>query len=158
MNDRSTDHTNTPRIAFVRARWHAAIVDRAYDGFVEEINGSGGGTVDVFDVPGALEIPLHAKTLAAAGRHDAVIGCALVVDGGIYRHEFVAAAVLDGLMAVQLSTDVPVLSLVLTPHAFHETEEHHRFFSEHFVLKGCEAAQACLATLAARRDLLLGSA
>lgn len=153
MNDRSP-HTDTSRIAFVRARWHADIVDRAYDGFVEEIERSGGGTVDVFDVPGALEIPLHAKTLAVAGRHDAVIGCALVVDGGIYRHEFVATAVLDGLMAVQLSTDVPVLSLVLTPHAFQETEEHRRFFGEHFVDKGREAARACMATLAARRRLV----
>ena len=154
MNDRS--HTAAPRIAFVRARWHAAIVDRAYDGFVGEIDRSGGGAVDVFDVPGALEIPLHVKTLAAAGRHVAVIGCALVVDGGIYRHEFVAAAVLDGLMAVQLSTDIPVLSLVLTPHAFHGTEEHHRFFADHFVGKGREVAQACLATLAARRELIAG--
>jgi len=152
MNDRS--HTATPRIAFVRARWHASIVDRAYDGFVDEIGAA--GVVDVYDVPGALEIPLHVKTLAQAGQHDAIVGCALVVDGGIYRHEFVAAAVLDGLMSVQLSTDVPVFSLVLTPHAFHETEEHHRFFAEHFVGKGREVALACLATLAARRDLLAG--
>ena len=152
MNDRS--HTATPRIAFVRARWHASIVDRAYDGFVDEIGAA--GVVDVYDVPGALEIPLHVKTLAQAGQHDAIVGCALVVDGGIYRHEFVAAAVLDGLMSVQLSTDVPVFSLVLTPHAFHETEEHHRFFAEHFVGKGREVAQACLATLAARRELVAG--
>ena len=152
MNDRS--HTATPRIAFVRARWHATIVDRAYDGFVDEIGSA--GVVDVYDVPGALEIPLHVKTLAQAGQHDAIVGCALVVDGGIYRHEFVAAAVLDGLMSVQLSTDVPVFSLVLTPHAFHETEEHHRFFAEHFVGKGREVAQACLATLAARRELVAG--
>lgn len=153
MSDRSTD-ISTPRIAFVRARWHAAIVDRAHDGFVDEIERSGGGTVDVFDVPGALEIPLHAQTIAAARRHDAVVACALVVDGGIYRHEFVASAVLDGLMAVQLSTDVPVLSLVLTPHAFHETEEHHRFFGDHFVTKGREAAQTCRAILASRGELL----
>ncbi|KRC63807.1 riboflavin synthase subunit beta [Aeromicrobium sp. Root236] len=152
MNDRS--HTAAPRIAFVRARWHAAIVDRAYDGFVDEI--AAAGQVDVYDVPGALEIPLHVKTLAQAGQHDAIVGCALVVDGGIYRHEFVAAAVLDGLMSVQLSTEVPVFSLVLTPHAFHETEEHHRFFAEHFVGKGREVAQACLATLAARRELVAG--
>lgn len=152
MNDRS--HTTAPRIAFVRARWHASIVDRAYDGFVDEIGT--GGNVDVYDVPGALEIPLHGKTLAMAGQHDAIIGCALVVDGGIYRHEFVAAAVLDGLMSVQLSTDVPVFSLVLTPQAFHGTEEHHRFFAGHFIGKGREAAQACLSTLAARRELVAG--
>lgn len=155
MSDRSTTITS-PRIAFIRARWHAAIVDRAHDGFVDEIEGSGSGVVDVYDVPGALEIPLHAKTLALAGHHDAIVACALVVDGGIYRHEFVAAAVLDGLMTAQLSTDVPILSLVLTPHAFHETEEHHRFFGDHFVTKGREAAQSCRAILTARGDVLAG--
>lgn len=150
------DHTSTsPTIAVVRARWHADIVDQAVDSFIAEIAAQTdrGGTVDVFDLPGALEIPLHAKTLARSGRYDAIVACALVVDGGIYRHEFVAGAVLDGLMAVQLETDVPVFSLVLTPHLFHEGEEHRRFFFEHFVVKGREGANACLQTLAARASL-----
>lgn len=71
----------------------------------------------------------------------------LVVDGGIYRHEFVATAVIDGLMRVQLDTDVPVFSVVLTPHHFHEHDEHVRYFAEHFVKKGAEAANAVAATL-----------
>ena len=57
--------------------------------------------------PGAFEIPLHAKRLATSGRYAAVVGAGLVVDGGIYRHEFVADAVVNGLMRVQLDTDVP---------------------------------------------------
>ncbi|MCW3039304.1 MAG: Riboflavin synthase [Solirubrobacterales bacterium] len=142
------------RIAFVRARWHAEIVDRAKDSFTDEIAGltDGAASVDVFDLPGALEIPLHAKALARTGRYDAIVACALVVDGGIYRHDFVAGAVLDGLMAVQLETEVPVFSLVLTPHLF-QGEEHRRFFLDHFVLKGREAAGACVQTLAARAEL-----
>jgi 6,7-dimethyl-8-ribityllumazine synthase len=147
--------TISPRVAFVRARWHADIVDQAKDSFVAEIGRltDGAATVDVFDVPGALEIPLHAKTLAGTGRYDAIVGCALVVDGGIYRHEFVAGAVLDGLVAVGLETEIPVFSLVLTPHQFHEAEEHRRFFHEHFLVKGREAANACVQTLAARAAL-----
>lgn len=150
-----SDPTSRPRIAFVRAGWHADIVDRAQQSFVAAIGDltGGGGTVDVFGVPGALEIPLHAQTLSRSGRYDAVVGCALVVDGGIYRHEFVAGAVLDGLMAVQLATEVPFFSLVLTPHHFHDGEEHRQFFSDHFVLKGREAANACVQTLAARAAL-----
>lgn len=101
---------------------------------------------------------LHAQSVgvswAETGRYDAIVGCALVADGGIYRHDFVAGTVLDALMAVQLAADVPVFSLVLMPHAFHESEEHHRFFSEHFVQKGREAATACLQTLEAREQLL----
>jgi 6,7-dimethyl-8-ribityllumazine synthase len=144
-----------PRVAFIRARWHADIVDRAVESFDAELGRltDGGASVDVVDVPGALEIPLHAKALARSGRYDALVGCALVVDGGIYRHDFVASTVLDGLMAVQLETEIPFFSLVLTPHHFHEAEEHHRFFFDHFVVKGREAANACVQTLAARAAL-----
>ena len=78
---------------------------------------------------------------------------AFVVNGGIYRHEFVAQAVLDGMMSVQLATGVPVLSAVLTPHNFHDSAEHHRFFFDHFRVKGREAAGACVEILKAR-DLI----
>ena len=101
-------------------------------------------------MPGAFEIPLHAK-LARSGRYDAIVACGLVVNGGIYRHDFVGAAVIDALMRVQLDTEVPVMSAVLTPRDFHEHEEHRRFFSEHFVTKGIEVARACLETIAGLR-------
>ncbi|MGC5023329.1 6,7-dimethyl-8-ribityllumazine synthase [Tsukamurella sp. DT100] len=137
------------RIALVQATWHRNIVDRARDGFVEEWQrlGHDGAEVDVFEVPGAYEIPLTAKRLATTGRYAAVVAAGLVVDGGIYRHEFVATAVIDGLMRVQLDTDVPVFSVVLTPHHFHEHDEHTAHFERHFVGKGAEAARAVDTTL-----------
>ena len=107
----------------------------------------------MFDVPGAFEIPLLARDLARSGRFDAVICSAFVVNGGIYRHEFVADAVIKGLMQAQMDTDVPVLSAVLTPHNFHEGEEHQRFFHDLFKVKGREAAEACLGILSVRRYL-----
>lgn len=64
-----------------------------------------------------------------------------------------AAAVIDGLMRVQLDTGVPVFSAVLTPRDFHEHEEHRRFFAAHFVTKGTEVARARLATLASLQRL-----
>ena len=67
-------------------------------------------------------------------------------NGGIYRHEFVAEAVIKGLMTVQLEMEVPVISAVLTPRDFHEHEEHRKFFHEHFRVKGTEAATACVST------------
>ena len=70
--------------------------------------------VDCFEVPGAFEIPLMAQRIARVGGHGEIVACGMVVDGGIYRHEFVAAAVINGLMRVQLDTGVPVLSCVLT--------------------------------------------
>lgn len=150
-------HSPAPalRVAVLRARWHAEIVDRCVAAFEAELArlGEGRFAVDIIDVPGAYEIPLAAKRLADAGRHVAVLGCALVVDGGIYRHEFVATAVVEGMMRVQLDTGMPVFSAVLTPHKFHDSEEHRRFFLDHFVVKGQEAARACLETLAAHQRI-----
>ena len=139
------------RFAFVHACWHADIVQQARDGFIQEAQRLGvpADAIDVYEVPGAFEIPLLAKKLARAGRHAGIVGCALVVDGGIYRHDFVASTVVDALMRVQLETEVPVFSVVLTPHHFHEHEEHRAYFTRHFVTKGAEAARACLQTVAA---------
>ena len=152
----STPEAAAPlRLAFIHAQWHADIVLQGRDGFLAELarHGVAADQVDVIGVPGAFEIPLHAQRLARAGRHDAIVACALVVDGGIYRHEFVATAVIDGLMRVQLDSGVPVLSVVLTPKDFHGHAEHHRFFMDHFVVKGAEAARACLGTVASLRAL-----
>jgi len=55
--------------------------------------------------------------------------------------------VIRALMQVQLETEIPVFSVVLTPHHFHDHDVHHRFFQDHFVHKGAEAAQACARTL-----------
>lgn len=141
------------RIAVVCASWHSDIVYKARDAMLAEfaLHQVAASQVDVFNVPGAFEIPLMAKKLAHTGRYDAIVACALVVNGGIYRHEFVTSAVIDGLMRVQLDTDVPVFSAVLTPRDFHGHEEHQQFFSEHFVKKGTEVARACLETLASLR-------
>jgi 6,7-dimethyl-8-ribityllumazine synthase len=135
----------------VSASWHRDIVEQALAGMRAEFARAGVAAeqIDDFVVPGAFESPLHAQRLAQRGRHDAIIACGLVVNGGIYRHEFVAAAVIDGLMRVMLDSGVPVLSAVLTPRDFHEHDEHRRFFAAHFVTKGEEVARACLHTLQA---------
>ncbi|MEL6990750.1 MAG: 6,7-dimethyl-8-ribityllumazine synthase [Pseudomonadota bacterium] len=129
------------RYAFVKANWHAEIVTRALEGFCDIIPAE---QVEVFDVPGAFEMPLMARDLAMTGRYDAVITAAFVVDGGIYRHDFVAQAVIDGLMRAGLDSGVPVLSVSLTPHQYQETTHHDAIFRAHFVDKGREAAKAVL--------------
>lgn len=138
------------RYAFVKAGWHAEIVDRALEGFLELVCAD---RVDVFDVPGAFELPLTCRDLAATGRYAAVTAAALVVDGGIYRHDFVARAVVDGLMRAGLDTGVPVLSVSLTPHHFQETDHHRSIYAKHFVEKGREAARAALAITRTRQDI-----
>ncbi len=129
------------RFAFIKANWHADIVEQALAGFLQLIPAD---QVDVFDVPGAFEMPLTAQELAKTGKYSAIACAALVVDGGIYRHDFVAQAVVDGLMRAGLDTGVPVLSVSLTPHHFQETAHHMDLYRNHFVTKGREAAQAAL--------------
>ena len=133
------------RYAFIQANWHADIVRQALVGFQQLVPAD---QIEVFDVPGAFEMPLQARNLAMNGRYQAVIAAALVVDGGIYRHDFVAQAVVDGLMRAGLDSGVPVLSVSLTPHHFHETDHHRNIFKSHFVQKGREAAEAALAITA----------
>ncbi len=129
------------RYAFIKANWHAEIVNQALLGFLEIIPEA---DVDVYDVPGAFELPLVAKKLALTGRYGAIAAAAFVVDGGIYRHDFVAQAVVSGLMQAGLETTVPVLSVSLTPHHFHESDHHKSIYLEHFVEKGREAARAAI--------------
>ena len=134
----------TQRIAILHASWHADIVMKCVEGFRTELlaRGYAADMIDTIEVPGAYEIPLQAKLLAKSGRYQAIAATGLVVDGGIYRHDFVAAAVCNGLMQVQLETEIPVLTAVLTPHHFHEHDEHSNYFIRHFMVKGQELANA----------------
>lgn len=136
-------------IAYIEASWHDDILLAGRKAFLAELAKAGRpeSSVEVLRVPGSYEIPLVAKRLAGTGRFRAIVAAGFVVDGGIYRHEFVAHAVIDGLMRVQLDTGVPVLSMVLTPQNFHEHDAHRDFFMQHFVVKGAEAARACLRTI-----------
>jgi 6,7-dimethyl-8-ribityllumazine synthase len=135
------------RVAFVQSSWHREVVEECRIAFLAEMEARHITNIDVFEVPGSFEIPLHAQILAKTRRYTAIVAAGLVVDGGIYRHEFVADTVIKALMDVQLRTEVPVFSAVLTPQQFHESAAHLDFFRRHFVTKGIEVAEACANTL-----------
>ena len=122
------------RVAFVQSAWHREVVEECRIAFLDEIEARGiaRSQVDLFAVPGSFEIPLHVQLLAKTRRYTAIVAAGLVVDGGIYRHEFVADTVIKALMDVQLRTEVPVFSAVLTPQQFHESAVHLDFFRKHF--------------------------
>jgi len=144
-----TNLKQNQKIAFIQAGWHAGIVAEARKSFMTDLDKAGiaNDKVEIVDVPGSLEIPLMSQKLAQTGDYAIIVACGFVINGGIYRHDFVASTVIDGMMRVQLDTGVPILSVVLTPHHFHGSEEHHKFFFDHFKKKGEEAAEACLKTL-----------
>jgi len=138
---------NRPRIAFIQSCWHEDIVSQARLGFADQLEALGvNADVDYFRVPGAFEIPLKCKQLLGQGDYDLAVGAGFVVDGGIYRHEFVAQAVVSALMQIQLELGLPVLSVVLTPKETWQ-DAHHAFFFEHLLTKGREAAEVAASLL-----------
>lgn len=161
MNQTMTTHTSSnaalqqARIAIISANWHSDVVHQARNACAQQLQALGAAPARIHqvEVPGAFEIPLMAKKLAESGKFDAVIGCAVIVNGGIYHHEFVSTAVVDGLMRVQLDTGVPVFSVALTPYNFQPSEDLLSFFRKHFAKKGEEAAHACAQTLAAHASV-----
>ena len=90
----------TARIAIVSANWHSDIVHQARNAAAARLQALGAAPARIHqvEVPGAFEIPLMAQKLAQSGQFDAVIGCAIIVNGGIYHHDFVSAAVVEALM------------------------------------------------------------
>ena len=58
---------------------------------------------------------MQAKLLAKTGKYAVIVAAGFVVDGGIYRHEFVSETVIGALMRIQLDTEIPIISVVLTP-------------------------------------------
>src|SRR3982075_4753949 len=142
------------RVAFVQSSWHREVVEECRIAFLDEIEARhiARAQIDLFEVPGSFEIPLHAQLLAKTRRYTAIVAPGLVVDGGIYRHEFVADTLIKALMGVQLRPEVPVFSAVLTPQQFHETQAHFDFFRKHFAVKGIEVAEGCANPLSPREQ------
>jgi 6,7-dimethyl-8-ribityllumazine synthase len=132
------------RVAFVQSAWHHEVVEECRLAFLAEIEARhiARAQIDVFEVPGSFEIPLHVQLLAKTRRYTAIVAAGLVIDD-----EYIAETVIKALMDVQLRTEVPVFSAVVTPQQFHETAAHFDFLRKHFATKGVEVAEACANTL-----------
>jgi len=136
------------RVAFVQSAWHRDVIDECRIAFLSEMEARHISHIDVFEVPGSFEIPLHVQILAKTRRYTAIVAAGLVIDD-----EYVAETVIRALMDVQLRTEVPVFSAVVTPQQFHETAAHVDFFRKHFSAKGVEVAEACANTLLSLEQL-----
>jgi 6,7-dimethyl-8-ribityllumazine synthase len=131
------------RVAFVQSAWHREVVAECREAFLAEIETRhiARPQVDIFEVPGSFEIPLHVQLLAKTRRYTAIIAAGLVIDD-----EYIAETVIGALMDVQLRTEIPVFSAVVTPQQFRETADAD-FMRRHFASKGIEVAEACANTL-----------
>ncbi len=104
------------RFAVVVSRFNHLISARLLDGALDELRRRGAADDDVHVawVPGAYEIPLAARTLAASGRYDAVVTLGVVIRGGTPHFDYVCRAATDGVLEAARVTGVPVTFGVLT--------------------------------------------
>ncbi len=109
------------RFAIVASRFNARITDALLEGAVATLaeHGVPDDHVSVVQVPGAFEIPIIAKRLAASGHYEAIIALGAVVRGATPHFEYVAGECARGVSRVALEEDVPVIFGVLTT----DTEE-----------------------------------
>ena len=99
--------------AIVVGRFYAELAERLVAG-AQGASPRRGAEADVFDVPGAFELPLAAKYLAETGRYDGVACLGAVIRGETSHYDYVCAEAARGIMDVQLRTGVPCAFGVLT--------------------------------------------
>jgi 6,7-dimethyl-8-ribityllumazine synthase len=101
------------RFAIAVGRFYAELAERLVAGAQREF-AAAGVAADVFDVPGAFELPLAASYLAATGRYAGVACLGAVIRGETDHYDFVCAEAARGIQDVQLRTGVPCAFGVLT--------------------------------------------
>ncbi|HEY2637750.1 MAG TPA: 6,7-dimethyl-8-ribityllumazine synthase, partial [Solirubrobacteraceae bacterium] len=132
------------RIALCVGRFYAELAERLEAGARGAL---GEAEVDVFDVPGAFELPLAAKRCAVSGRYDGIVCLGAVIRGETDHYDYVCGEAARGIQDVQLETLVPcgfgVLTVDTYEQALARTGEGKRD-------TGAHAAEAVLAQLVVR--------
>ena len=131
------------RFAVVVSRWNDAYTSRLLDGAQEALaeRGASDADVEVFEVPGAFELPLACLKAAEIGNFDAVIALGLVLRGETPHFDFVAGAAARGISEASLISGIPILFGVIT--ADNEQQAEDRCGSK-LNNKGYEAAMAAI--------------
>jgi len=113
------------KFALVVGRFNELISSRLYEGALDCLrrHDVADGDVDSAWVPGAFEMPLVAKRLAASGKYDAVICLGAVIRGGTPHFEYIAAEAAKGIAKVSLDSGVPVVFGVLTTDSIEQAVE-----------------------------------
>jgi 6,7-dimethyl-8-ribityllumazine synthase len=102
------------RYAIAVGRFYEDLAQRLVAGAQRAFAAAGVGEADVYDVPGAFELPLAAKFLAESGRYDGIACLGAVIRGETSHYDHVCAEAARGIQDVQLRTGVPCAFGVLT--------------------------------------------
>lgn len=104
------------KVGIVAARFNEFITSKLVGGALDGLKRHGveENNIDVAWVPGAFEIPLIAKKMAASGKYDAVICVGAVIRGSTSHYDYVCSEVSKGIASVSLNADIPVMFGVIT--------------------------------------------
>jgi len=104
------------RFGIVVSRFNSFITERLLAAAVDALERAGAASenVDVVHVPGAFELPLAAKKLAATGRYDALIAIGCVLRGETAHYDYVCSETSRGLQLAQMDSGLPIIFCVLT--------------------------------------------
>lgn len=110
------------RLAIVVSRFREEVTSRLLAGAQEAVGklGVGEGNVDVVWVPGAFELPLAARKLAASGRYDAVVCLGAVIRGETSHDRYISQEVARGIGQASQETGVPIVFGVITPNTLEQ--------------------------------------
>jgi 6,7-dimethyl-8-ribityllumazine synthase len=136
--------------AIVVGRFYADLAQRLVAGAQEAFAQAGAGEADVFDVPGAFELPLAAQFAARTGRYEGVVCVGAVIRGETDHYDYVCAEAARGIQDVQLRTGVPCGFGVLTVDTMEQALARAGGGKRD---SGRHAAEAVLALAAIRRQL-----
>ena len=102
------------RYAIVVGRFYEDLADRLIAGAQAALADAGAAPADIYDVPGAFELPMAAQICAESGRYAGVICLGAVIRGETDHYDFVCGEAARGIQDVQLDTGVPCAFGVLT--------------------------------------------
>jgi 6,7-dimethyl-8-ribityllumazine synthase len=113
------------KVAIVASRFNEFIVTKLIGGAVDGLvrHDVKDDDITLAWVPGAFEIPVIAKKLAASGKYDAVICLGAVIRGATSHYDYVCAEVSKGVATASMETGVPVLFGILTTDTIEQAIE-----------------------------------
>lgn len=131
------------KIAIISSSFRKEVADSLEKHCIKTLKRKGlsGGHIDIFRVPGSLEIPLVAKRVAKKGLYDAIIAFGAIVKGKTYHFEQIANECARGCMDVSLQYEIPVIFEVLAVYNLRDAITRATRTKEN---KGAEAALTAL--------------
>lgn len=134
------------RIAIVISRFNEKVTTGLLNGAKAELAERGCPIADgdIFEVPGAFEIPLVARKLARTGKYAGIVTIGAVIKGETAHFEYISEATAHGLMQVSLEVDMPVTFGILTTYT---ADQAFRRSADDSHNKGRESAAACVEAL-----------